>query len=138
MSRQCDVCGRAYTARRARSRFCGGTCGKRSQRTGPAGIGPRPGVLDDDEAPLSELERAVIRELAEAGHAQSVAGRVAGQVALELAHRIGSGRESDGAVASLVKELRATMAAAQAGRAPAPDLLDELRVRRDRKRGAGA
>jgi hypothetical protein len=137
MQRECDVCGRSYAARRARSRFCGGTCGKRSQRAGPAGLGPRAGVLDGEGAPLSGLEQAVARELEQAGQFGSLRGQVQGQIALELAYRIGSGRESATAVAALVKELRATMAAALAGVAPAADPLDEIRARRDRKRAQG-
>jgi len=138
MQRECDQCGRVYTARRARSRFCGGTCGKRSQRAGPAGLGPQAAVLDGEGAPPSELEQAVARELAEAGTMQSLRGQVEGQLALELAFRIGSGRESGAATAALVKELWVAMAAALAGVAPAADPLDEIRARRDRKRWAPA
>jgi len=131
----CASCGASFGASRPNARFCGGTCGKGAQRAGPAVIGPA-GVLDGDEVPLSGLERAVARELEQAGQFGSVGGQVAGQIALELAYRIGSGHESGAATAALVKELRATMAAALAGLAPAPDALDELRTRRDRKRSA--
>ena len=133
MQRQCDVCGRVYTARRARSRFCGGTCGKRSQRAGAAGIGPRAGVLDGEEAPPSELERAVTRELEAVGRLESVAG----QVALELAYRVVSPHETGAAVAALAKQLTASLAVALGDVAPAADPLDEIRARRDRKRAQG-
>ncbi len=134
MQRQCDQCGRVYTARRARSRFCGGTCGKRAQRAGTAGIGPRAGVLDGEEAPPSELERAVTRELESIGRLDTVAG----QVALELAYRIGSGHETGAATAALARELGATMTIALGGVAQtAADPLDEIRARRDRKRAQG-
>jgi len=86
MQRECDECGLAYDARRATSRFCSDTCGKRAQRARAAGIPPRAASLDDHEAPPSELERAVTRELEAVGRLQSVAG----QVALELAYRVAS------------------------------------------------
>jgi len=133
MQRECESCGRSYTGRRASSRFCGGTCGKRSQRARAAGIPLRAATSDDREAAPSELERAVARELEAVGRL----GSVAGQIALELAYRVASGHETGAAVAALVKELRATMAAAMAGLAPAPDALDELRARRDLNRSAG-
>jgi len=133
MQRECESCGRSYTGRRTSSRFCGGTCGKRSQRARAAGIPLRAATSGDREAAPSELEAVTARELEAVGRLESVAG----QLALELARRVASGYESGAAVASLVKELRATMAAALAGLAPAPDALDELRTRRDRKRSAG-
>ncbi len=133
MQRQCESCGRSYAARRASSRFCGDTCGKRSQRARAAGIPLRAATLDGHEAAPSELERATAHELEAVGRLESVAG----QLALELARRVASGYESGAAVASLVKELRATMAAALAGVDRAADPLDEIRARRDRKRSAG-
>ena len=133
MSRECDVCGREYTARRSSSRFCGGTCAKRSQRAGPAVMRARAAVLAGGEAPLSGLEQAVARELEQAGQL----GSVTGLIAMELAYRVGSGHETSAAVSALVKELRATMTAALAGVDRAADPLDEIRVRRDRKRSAG-
>jgi len=76
MSRECDVCGREYTARRSSSRFCGGTCAKRSQRAGPAVMRARAAVLTGGEAPLSGLEQAVARELEQAGTMQSLRGQI--------------------------------------------------------------
>ncbi len=133
MQRECDECGLAYDARRATSRFCSDTCGKRAQRARAAGIPPRAASLDDHEAPPSELERAVTRELEAVGRLQSVAG----QVALELAYRVASPYESGAAVASLAKQFREAMDKALAGVDRAADPLDEIRARRDRKRGVG-
>jgi len=133
MQRECESCGRSYTARRASSRFCGDTCGKRSQRARAAGIPLRATTTGDHPAPPSELERATVAELDAVGRLESVAG----QIALELAYRVASGYESGAAVAALVKELRVTMAEALAGVAPAADPLDEIRARRDRKQSAG-
>lgn len=133
MQRECESCGRSYTASRASSRFCGDTCGKRSQRARAAGIPLLAAALDGHEAPPSELERATIRELEAVGRLQSVAG----QMAVLLARRIGSRRETGAATASLARELSATMTKALGGVANAADPLDEIRARRDRKRSAG-
>jgi len=62
---------------------------------------------------------------------------VAGQIALLLAYRIGSRRESGAAVAALAKQFREAMDKALAGVDRAADPLDEIRARRDRKRSAG-
>jgi len=64
-------------------------------------------------------------------------GSVAGQLALVLARRIGSRRETGTATASLAKQFHATMTAALGGVAQAADPLDEIRARRDAKRRAG-
>jgi len=60
-----------------------------------------------------------------------------GQAALELARRIVSPFESGSSVASMTKQLRETMADALKGAAVAADPLDEIRRRRDLKRGVG-
>ncbi len=133
MHRRCDECGIAYDARRASSRFCGGTCGKRAQRARAAGIPLRASNLDDLGAAPSELVQAVTRELEAAGRG----GSVAGQLAVLLARRVGSRRETGAATAALARELSATMTKALAGVANAADPLDEIRARRDRKRSAG-
>ena len=116
MQRECDECGHCYTARRASSRFCGDTCGKRSQRARAAGIPILAATLDDREAP-SELVQAVTRELEAAGRLRTAFG----QVAVELARRIGSRRETGAATASLAKQFHATMTGALAGVAQVAD-----------------
>lgn len=133
MQRECESCGRSYTAQRTSSRFCGDTCGKRSQRARAAGLPLLADTLDDDPAPLSELERVVVRELEAVGRLECVAG----QIALVLARRIGSRRESGAATASLARRFSATMTKALAGVDRAADPLDEIRARRDLKRSAG-
>ncbi len=133
MQRECESCGLAYTARRASSRFCGDTCGKRSQRARAAGMPFLAASVDDREAPPSELERVVVRELEAVGRLESVAG----QIALLLAGRIGSRRETGAATASLARQFSVTMDEALGGVAKAADPLDEIRARRDRKRSAG-
>ncbi len=133
MQRECDACGRAYTATRPSSRFCGGTCGKRSQRATATGMPLRAATPDDLGAPPSLLVEVVSRELDEVGRL----GSVAGQMAVLLAQRIASRRETGSATAALAKQLHVTMTEALGGVAKAADPLDEIRARRDRKRSAG-
>jgi hypothetical protein len=71
--------------------------------------------------------------------ALEAAGRLSaplGQVVLVLARRLDApDGESGSALASVAKQLTMTMTAATADVRPADDLLDELRIRRDRKLG---
>jgi len=133
MQRECNECGHCYTARRASSRFCGDTCGKRSQRARAAGVPLLAATLDGHEAPPSQLVEAVSRELDEVGRL----GTVGGQLAVLLAGRIAGRRETGSATAALAKQLHLTMTEALGGVAVAADPLDEIRARRDRKRGVG-
>ena len=64
-------------------------------------------------------------------------GTVGGQLAVLLAHRVASRRETGSATAALAKQLHLTMAAALGGVAKAADPLDEIRARRDAKRRRG-
>jgi len=130
--RDCDVCGRSYEAVRVTSRYCGPTCRQRSLRAAAAGLALPTATLDGHKAP-SDLERATARELEAAGRLESVDG----QIALLLAGRIGSRRETGAATASLAKQFSVTMDEALGGVAKAADPLDEIRARRDRKRGVG-
>ncbi len=133
MQRDCDECGHCYTAQRASSRFCGDTCGKRAQRARAAGMPFLAATSDGFEAPPSLLVEAVSRELDEVGRL----GTVGGQLAVLLAHRVASRRETGSATAALAKQLHLTMTEALGGVAKAADPLDEIRARRDRKRGVG-
>jgi len=133
VKRECDECGLQYVARRGNSRFCGDTCGKRSQRARAAGLPLLAATLDGHGAPPSLLVEAVSRELDEVGRL----GTVGGQMAVLLAHRVASRRETGSATAALAKQLHLTMAAALGGVAKAADPLDEIRARRDAKRRRG-
>lgn len=86
----------------------------------------RPTSLDEGE--LTAVARA---ELRAADREQSAAG----QLVLALARRIDdAGSESGASLAALVKEFRASLAAATAGAEQAADPVDELRLQRERKR----
>jgi len=133
MDRECASCGLQYVARRATSRFCGGTCQKRAERARAAGMRLPAANLGDHDAPPSLLVEAVTRELDEVGRL----GTVGGQMAVLLAHRVASRRETGSATAALAKQLHLTMTEALGGVAKAADPLDEIRARRDAKRLAG-
>ncbi len=133
MDRECASCGLQYVARRATSRFCGGTCQKRAERARAAGMRLPAANLDDLGAAPSLLVEAVSRELDEVGRLSSVGG----QMAVLLAQRIASRRETGSATAALAKQLHLTMTWALGGVAQPADPLDEIRARRDAKRRRG-
>lgn len=130
MLRDCDHCGGSYTARRASSRFCGGTCQKRAERARNTGLPARLGLIDGESSPPSMLEVCLTRELEEVGRV----GTVDGQLALLLARRVASRNETGAATAALSRELSVVTARAMGTTTPAASPLDEIRARRDRKR----
>ncbi|WP_202235285.1 hypothetical protein [Actinacidiphila reveromycinica] len=133
MVRTCD-CGKEFEAKRSSARYCSERCKKRAQRR-PGGVEadvkvlPRP-ADDEGDGALAEVVRA---ELAAVARAETSAG----QVALALARRIdGAEQESGASLAALVKEFRASLAAATAGAEVETDPIDELRAHVQRKRAA--
>jgi hypothetical protein len=89
---------------------------------------------------LSECERQPDTVLTAARTELERAGRLdtyLGAVALVLAERIDQSVGASPGLASLVRQLRATMGAALAGAEPVADPLDQLRARRDHVRAAG-
>jgi hypothetical protein len=129
MLRSCDECGGNYTARRASSRFCGGTCQKRAERARNTGLPARLGLIDGVSSPPSLLEVCLTRELDEVGRLDTVDGLVA----LELARRVASGDETGSATAALSRELTVVTARAMGTATTVADPLDEIKARRDRK-----
>jgi hypothetical protein len=141
MQRVCASCGRSYEAKRPNSKFCGDTCRKRAQRSpGKSSAPVNPSLpellvgLGSDLARTSwPLTDAVERELDGAGRLDSVFG----QAALVLARRLESPMETGASIASMTRQLRETMGDALKGAAQAADPLDEIRRRRELKRGVG-
>lgn len=141
IERTCDHCGATYQAKTARSRFCRDVCramaGKRAQRDAVVAeiavhraappqeaAEPRPAVRLVADAVRADLERA------------DRLGTVAGAAALAMAARIDAQAETGAAVAALVRQLHATMAEATKDATAAVDPLDELRAKREARRGA--
>ena len=140
MERRCNVCKITYAANRASSRYCSERCKKRAQRAPAtqrsgkrhqarpnAAVVPMP--QPDVTAGVAESTR---RKLDEMGQLDTPLG----QATMVLARRLDSPSGDTGAgLASLAKQLAATLAAATADVPEADDLLIELRARRDRKLG---
>lgn len=128
---ECMACETSFEAKSPRATYCSPTCRKRGSRAGvKASVEPiRPPSDPDADPPLLAATR---RELEEAG----VADTGLGQQAIELARRMSDPRAMGLSVAPISKELRQVKAEALMV-APAASSLDELRLRRDRKRNAG-
>lgn len=129
MRKHCASCGEPFEAQRNTAKYCSAKCRVRASRSAkPAGEAE----LVDEGVPVEEsVSEAVRGELGAAGRLASPTGRAV----LALARRIdGGSRESGASLAALVKEFRASMAEALKGAEQAADPLDELRVRRERKR----
>lgn len=125
MTLTCYACGTSFEATQRTARFCSPRCRKRAQRR-PALRTTKPA----DRPAGSGIADAALAELTAAGRA----GTAAGAVVLVLARRLDdSYAETGSSVSALSRELRAALAAAMSGTAPAADPLDELRKRRQRK-----
>lgn len=137
MRKTCGSCGEPFEAKRAAAKYCGERCRKRAQRH-PDRV-REPEILASSAEPTSdsaagELTAATLAELEAAGRTASAAG----QAALALARRIDHGASETGqALAAMVREHRAALAAAVADAMKAADPLDELRARRERKSASG-
>ena len=133
MQRPCDVCGESYEAKRATSKYCSDRCKMRKARGAPVehvDATPLRPIGDAQESEVGPVEAETSRHLTEVKREASVLG----QAALALARRLDLGRDTGAAMASLAKQLEATLSSATKGVALSADPLDELRARRDRKR----
>lgn len=130
-TRACDACGDEYEAKRQNSRFCSGRCRKRSHR----GASAKPAeVVSLDTYEPGDVEAATAVALAAVDLVDSVRGRAA----LALARRLDAGKDTGAGMASLVKQLEATVDTALSSVQTEADPLDELRARRDSKRSAAS
>jgi hypothetical protein len=148
--RDCNVCGKTYTAKRATSQFCGTTCRVRHGRAQaakpaakiktPAAKTARSSPPRDEPTPEQERAAAVgtvgfavWTELDQLNQTESAMG----VMALTLANRLDDGRFNTGsAAATLAKELRTILDAIKGRVAPTDSVVDELRRKRE-QRAAG-
>lgn len=135
MSRNCAVCGRTYTAKDPRSKYCGDACRQRHARGTPVCKNPmtkRVGgdALNGRPAPRDDLVVAVMTALESAGKLDSVQG----QLAMTLAIVVAAGGDTASGLASLSKELRAVMAEALGNAKAGGDEMDMLKTKRQAKR----
>ena len=128
---RCD-CGTTFTATSPRAMYCSRSCRQRASREGRVGsarvIPMAPQVRAEADSTVTDATRS---ELEAAGRQDTALGRSA----LALAARIDTGLDTGSALASAVRGLTETMAAALKGAEPASSL-DELKARRRAKRGA--
>jgi hypothetical protein len=80
--------------------------------------------------------RGVVEAAQDALEAAGRAETPLGAIALQLAKTVVEGGHTASGLAALSKELRSALEAALAGAPAAPDLVDELKERRERRRGA--
>lgn len=128
MQRNCDVCGAAYQAQRSTSKYCSPSCRARKAqgaRKRKAEVVSLPAAEEKD----GSVEAATRAELDAAGQVNSALG----QSALALARRLDEGRDPGTGLASMVRQLQTTLAAALADAQVDEDPLDELAAWRERK-----
>lgn len=131
MKRSCAQCQKPYEAMSPRSRYCSGTCRVRAHNLRKkaavvAELAPAPTDRPPSVAATVRAELSAVGRLA----------TTAGAAAMALAVRIDAQAETGAGVAALVKQLHATMTVATADVQVAVDPLDELRARREARRGA--
>lgn len=129
--RACLACGESLEGTRQK-KYCAnnGVCKMRYHR----GARAEPSEREQGDG-IQSTEAATMLELADAGRL----GTPLGQAALVLARRIDRSHLDTGAgVASLAKQLQATLAAATADAEVEDDPVDEVRARRDAKLHAAA
>lgn len=122
----CAACRKPFEAKTKRAKFCSATCRQRAKRARGAA-----NVLELRPAAASSgVERATRAELEEVDRVDTALG----QAALALARRLDVGQADTGsAMASLVKEWRATLAAATEGATTAEDPIDEIRAQWEKR-----
>lgn len=143
MELACATCGKPFTAKRRTAKYCSEKCKKRPQRAPKLVALAHLTAADLRPDPPEPPERgrsagvadATERELADAGRLDTALG----QAALSLAQRVDSSALDTGSsFASLIREHRATLAAALEGAKKSESKLEELRRRRAERRVAGA
>lgn len=128
MEKRCEQCGRAFDAKLDRARFCSSSC------RALASQGYKPVVPIEGDVPpqvSSGLLDAVIARVTDAG----LLGTTAGESAIDAARRLVNA--NDTSYAGIHRQLQVSLAAVDAA-VPQQSSVDELRLRRDRKRARGA
>lgn len=132
MRKYCDSCGAEFDSKRPAGKYCSDRCRKRHQRNPDLSPAPRP--ADPAETDAEPAQGPVMTSTLERLHAAGVGGEPVAQACLALARRIDqSMTETGSAVASLVREYRASLGDALGGAEQAVDPVDELRSRRERR-----
>lgn len=138
MQKRCEVCDRAFEARRATTRFCGQACQKRAKRAQRAGNPAKGAKLvalptppadpesDEGERPdsLTPIAAATLKQLEAAGRLDTPIG----VAALAAAYKLDvSMAETGSSYASLLKGYREALAEAMKDAQGAEDPIDKIR-----------
>jgi hypothetical protein len=130
-TKRCTLCGTIMENVRKDKRFCSDSC--RSKHTRGTEVVDSPGDVLDGDLPMGKVETRVLAELTQVKQHETAQG----EIALALARRLDRPRGDTGAaIASVAKQLEASLRVASAGAVSEGDELDELRRRRDERRAA--
>lgn len=142
--RDCEECGKRYSATRPHSKFCGTSCRVRASRREKRKEVARERATITQLHPTNEqltFDRpstsVVATDVYDATHAEldaaGVVNTALGQIALKLARQLDRGEDTGSAQAQLAKELRAVLQQATSTSSVEKDPADELRERRARR-----
>jgi len=120
---RCDSCGSPYEAQRASSKYCGTACRMRASRSG--GVTPLAAAPLEQADEPTESARTVAAVRLELEAVEQSASAL-GAMALALAARIDSGRETGSAMATITRELRLTLYEARAAGRHASSIAEKL------------
>lgn len=122
MTRSCEACGVDYEAKRPNARFCSLLCRKRASRN-PALTDPESPPTD---SPDGEVTRSTLARLTEL----EVVDDPVAAMAVALARRLDSPRETGSAMAQIAKQLATLLDVCEKRGRRRANPLDELRARR--------
>lgn len=130
MERSCAVCGKGFTAQRSTARYCGSGC--RARASQGAEVRDHPAKSHQPAPTTAGLTDLTRRELDAAGRLDTARGAAV----LLLAGRLDANQDTGSAVAALHRQWDAALTAATADARQALSPMDELRLRREARRGA--
>lgn len=126
MEKRCQQCGKVFDAKLDRAKFCSGSCRALSSQ----GVAPVTALPTAPPTSTGLLD-SVVKRVTDAG----LLGTVDGEAAIDLASRMVGA--ADSSYSAMHRQLVVVLERLDA-LAPVRSSLDELRLRRDRKRGRSA
>lgn len=138
MQKTCEHCGKLFEAKLDRARFCSGSCRALHAK---GSVSPARVVADVEAAEAAGADvaaRGLMSSVRERVDAAGLLGTPDGEAAIALAAAMSLPANQDGSkFASLYAKLTVALDRLDA-QAPVATRVDELRLRRDRKRARGA
>ena len=137
-ARSCAACSKPITSTNQRARYCGPNCRVNASKRRAKGVPESPVRTltvvehEPEDGVRGPVYLATLAELVDAERDQTALG----QAALALAQRIDLGVDTGSGLASAVKTMGETLAAATRGARRQETALDRVRRQRDEKRGA--